>query len=244
MVNRYKCQCRQYPLVGKTKVCCHCRESKDLSLFGVVSNNTDGHSGVCRNCNAIARSKGVRVLDQERDGVFYRVCRRCKREQPLNEFPDHPECLNGKQRVCKDCKRINAKNNGYYSKDRRHAKESRSPQSKMTRILRTRIACALIKYKNSRVTKAAKTLEIIGCDINHLIRHLESLWQPGMSWANHGSYLTGDMMTWHVDHIKPCDAFDLTDPEQQRACFHYTNLQPLWATDNLQKGHTLCHENT
>ena len=41
---------------------------------------------------------------------------------------------------------------------------------------------------------------------------------------------------WHVDHIKPCASFDLTDPKQQEICFHYTNLQPLWAIDNIKKG--------
>ena len=41
---------------------------------------------------------------------------------------------------------------------------------------------------------------------------------------------------WHVDHIKPCFSFDLTDPEQQKICFHYTNLQPLWALENIKKG--------
>ena len=60
--------------------------------------------------------------------------------------------------------------------------------------------------------------------------HLEKQFQPGMSWDNHG------YDGWHVDHIRPCASFDLTDEEQVRKCFHYTNLQPLWAKDNLRKG--------
>jgi len=50
----------------------------------------------------------------------------------------------------------------------------------------------------------------------------------GMSWANYGE--------WHIDHKKPCALFDLRDTDQQRACFHYSNLQPLWAFDNRSKG--------
>ena len=48
-----------------------------------------------------------------------------------------------------------------------------------------------------------------------------------MTWDNYGE--------WHIDHIKPCCGFDLTDFEQQKKCFHYTNLQPLWAKDNITK---------
>ena len=49
-----------------------------------------------------------------------------------------------------------------------------------------------------------------------------------MTWKNHG--------IWHVDHIRPCASFDLTKDEEQRECFHYKNLQPLWGPDNLAKG--------
>jgi hypothetical protein len=49
-----------------------------------------------------------------------------------------------------------------------------------------------------------------------------------MSWENHGE--------WHIDHIRPCASFsDLTQLEQQKQCCHYTNLQPLWAIDNILK---------
>jgi hypothetical protein len=50
-----------------------------------------------------------------------------------------------------------------------------------------------------------------------------------MSWDNYG------IAGWHIDHIKPCCTFDLTDLEQQKQCFHYTNLRPLWAKDNLRR---------
>lgn len=49
-----------------------------------------------------------------------------------------------------------------------------------------------------------------------------------MSWDNHGKF-------WHIDHITPCKSFDLTDPIQQKICFNYMNLQPLWNYENLQK---------
>lgn len=79
--------------------------------------------------------------------------------------------------------------------------------------------------------RSGTVLELLGCSIPALIRHLESQFTPGMSWANHSLH------GWHIDHIKPCHSFNLTDPKQQRECFHYTNLQPLWAKENISKKH-------
>lgn len=70
---------------------------------------------------------------------------------------------------------------------------------------------------------------LIGCDADTLCLILEAQFLPSMTWANYGS-------AWHVDHIIPLSAYDLTDPEQQREAFHYTNLQPMWAHENMAKG--------
>lgn len=99
------------------------------------------------------------------------------------------------------------------------------PQHKIKILLRGRLGMAL---KAGGVKKAASTLALLGCSLKHLKAHLESLFKPGMAWENHGPI-------WHIDHIKPCAKFDLTDPEQQKICFHWTNLQPLFALENLQK---------
>lgn len=72
-------------------------------------------------------------------------------------------------------------------------------------------------------------MELIGCTVEYLRQHLEQQFQPGMSWDN------WSISGWHIDHIRPCASFDLTDPIQQAQCFHYTNLQPLWAKDNMIK---------
>ena len=78
--------------------------------------------------------------------------------------------------------------------------------------------------------KYGNTIKLIGCSIEQLKQHLESKFKLDMSWNNYGIY------GWHIDHIKPCASFDLSKPSEQRKCFHYTNLQPLWAIDNLKKG--------
>lgn len=78
-------------------------------------------------------------------------------------------------------------------------------------------------------TKGGRSMDLVGCDGRTLIKHIESLFAPGMTWENYG------YRGWHIDHIVPLAKFDLRDPHQQSAAFHYTNLQPLWAEDNMRK---------
>jgi hypothetical protein len=78
--------------------------------------------------------------------------------------------------------------------------------------------------------KTDSTMNLLGCTIQEAREYLEKKFKEGMTWENHGLY------GWHIDHIIPCASFDLTDPEQQKKCFHYTNLQPLWAAENMSKG--------
>jgi hypothetical protein len=91
--------------------------------------------------------------------------------------------------------------------------------------IRSRVGVALSR-QNAR--KSNRTLKLVGCTTSELMAHLESKFAPGMSWENRGE--------WHIDHIVPLAAFDLSDKDQQAAAFHYTNLQPLWKKDNLAKG--------
>lgn len=92
--------------------------------------------------------------------------------------------------------------------------------------LSTRIRKAIIANGGRKVTSS---VELLGCSVAEARAHLESQFTEGMTWENHGLH------GWHIDHIKPCASFDLTLDEEQRKCFHYSNLQPLWAEDNLRK---------
>jgi hypothetical protein len=75
--------------------------------------------------------------------------------------------------------------------------------------------------------KLSTTMKLVGCSIKYLKKHLEKQFKIGMNWSNYGK--------WHIDHIRPCASFDLSKPSEQKKCFYYTNLQPLWAEENLRK---------
>ena len=136
----------------------------------------------------------------------------------------------------KNKEKIVKKNKEYYQKNKekiaKYIKERRltRPTYKLLGNLRNRLNRVL---KGN--TKSSSTRKLIGCDIEFLKKHLESQFTKGMAWDNHGNGWHGKR-EWHIDHIKPCASFDLSKPEEQCKCFHYTNLQPLWAEDNLKKG--------
>lgn len=96
---------------------------------------------------------------------------------------------------------------------------------KITDSLRARI------YETVRkLHKSKKTLELLGCSVEFLKKHLKSKFTRGMNWSNYGR------KGWVIDHIRPCASFDLRKPSEQKKCFNYTNLQPLWNRDNRIKG--------
>ena len=70
--------------------------------------------------------------------------------------------------------------------------------------------------------------ELLGCSMDFFLKHLESQFKLDMNWDNYGSY-------WSIDHIRPCASFDLTDLEQQKICFHWSNMRPLWHADHAAK---------
>jgi hypothetical protein len=100
------------------------------------------------------------------------------------------------------------------------------PYFRFTQGIRSRVCSGI---RRAGAVKSFRTSKLIGCSFSELREHLEEMFQPGMTWENHGR------RGWHVDHIRPVASFDLRDPAQQRLCFHFSNLQPLWATDNLRK---------
>lgn len=101
-----------------------------------------------------------------------------------------------------------------------------NPEFNITIKIRRRIYMALFR---SRGIKENKTVELLGCTPAFFKSYIESLFTEGMTWEK---ILNSEI---HLDHIIPCSKFNLLDKEEQKKCFHYTNMQPLWEKDNLYK---------
>ncbi len=138
------------------------------------------------------------------------------------------EALSVKNRESRTIKKaeINARISEWRRRNPGYVKERyrRDPEFRLACVVRARFALAL---KRCAVEKSIASLDLVGCSLPELKEHIEQQFAPGMTWANHGE--------WHVDHIRPCNSFDLSDPAQQAECFHFTNLRPLWAADNLAR---------
>jgi len=178
-----------------------------------------------------------------------KTCTKCNEVKDFNEFckaKKHPDGLNYH---CKSCTKIARKayyiknksienqkskewrvNNhasvAKYTKDYRFKRYHSDPAFKLLVGLRNRLNHAL-----NGNSKSASTMELLGCTAEHARFHIESQMTEGMTWEN-----------IHIDHIQPCASFDLEDPNEQRKCFHYTNIQPLLAEDNLRKSDSIVPE--
>lgn len=185
---------------------------------------------VCCTCKLPKECDEFSKNKTQKDGL-HRACKLCeknRRDKYTKEYKR--ECAsrwraNNQEHWRKYRKRWYQENSWKWTEDaRRRRKED--PYFRLIINLRGRIWHAL-KGK----VKKDKTLNLLSCTPIELANHLEKQFQEGMSWENYGQ--------WHVDHKLPVASFNLTSEEQQKVCFHYTNLQPLWGEDNRVKSDKL-----
>jgi hypothetical protein len=192
----------------KTKFCTNCKTEKIIKEFTKNKSRKDGLNGFCKLCNKIYREN-----NKEKRKIYYQ-----KNKEYLSKQKKHYYNLNQKRwKIYREKykQRVNK-----YLKQRR----DNDLNFRLETIYRNRINTAL--RQNS---KKSRTLELLGCSIEQLREHLEKQFKSGMNWDNYGRG------GWHIDHIRPCSSFDLSQKEEQAKCFNYTNLQPLWAKENLEK---------
>ena len=111
------------------------------------------------------------------------------------------------------------------------ARRQESGLTKISSNIRCRLYQAVTRAKAQKISGSFE--QIVGCSWPEFKVYFENLFEPGMTWSNHS------LKGWHVDHIIPVSSFDLTDPDEQRKANHWSNLQPLWAFDNLSKSNKI-----
>lgn len=209
-----------------TKVCSKCGEEKELSEFCKHKIEKDGLSSICKQCKKqqdfLYRNTQSGKESHRRANKIYRKKNREKRKEYNKEWiKNDPEYYN---RYYHTHKQEARKSHKKYEQQRR--KESGT--FRMIKSLRTRINQAI---KNN--IKTISTKELLGANIGFVRRWIESQWEEGMSWKNYGYY------GWHIDHCFPCSKFDLRQTYEQKICFYWFNLQPMWAKENIKKGNKL-----
>ena len=156
----------------------------------------------------------VRAQHRFQGALEEKQCSGCDQWKVLTEFGKDKSKWDGLENRCKVCHNT--------------ANEKRRRMDVGFAIV-GRLRCRLwYALKAQGVRKTTSTMKLCGCSLDYLKKYLEKQFVDGMTWENRDK--------WHIDHIRPCCSFDLTDPEQQKQCFHYSNLQPLWARDNMIKG--------
>ncbi len=205
------------------KICNRCKIQKDIEDFPKLSRSKDGRNKVCKMCknleNKEYRNKDINRFREYRKDHYQRNITKMRAEK--KKYCDlHKE---EKSKYDKIYRENNKENIRGYKKNWLN-KNRDNPILKIKRNLRRRIHHVL-----KGELKSDNAFNLIGCNAEFFKKHIESLWTEGMSWNNYSP--TG----WHIDHKIPCYKFDLSNPEEQKKCFHYTNQRPLWAKDNLSR---------
>lgn len=181
-----------------------------------------------------------------------KVCSKCGEERGVERFNKKKGGKFGVTSQCKEC--IRNYRRQWYQENREYELEYKkkwyqenfdhkkqwqreryysNPEFKIADLLRGRTRRLV---KQGRAEKFCGYNDYIGCTPQELVQHLESQFYEcpstgkTMTWDNHGE--------WHIDHIRPLASFDLTKEKEFMQAHHYTNLQPLWAEENLSKGAT------
>jgi len=231
-------------------MCSKCGETKPASEYSKDKQKIDGLYSCCKACKkSFYQNNKKRILAQKREywennkehlkkANYQRwINGKEKRLEKKKEYyQKNKEIILEKKAVYNKDNRdlVLRQNNKYYQKNKETVikknveytarREKTDLSFKIKRLLSRRILLAVKKGE-----KSASTARLLGCTILEFIKYMEAKFAEGMTWENHGLH------GWHIDHIMPCASFDLTDTGQQKACFHYTNMQPLWAEENHKK---------
>jgi hypothetical protein len=193
------------------KHCPRCDIWKALLEYNKQSSSWDKLARMCRKCYCEYKTNKRKTDEKykQSDILYKQKYEQSGRRKEVSKIRYETK----KYEIIKKCV---AYNKNKYNTD---------PYFKAVSSMRTRIS-KLLKQKNADKYNTFYTY--LGCNKEEFISYFQAKFKDGMTWNNHGE--------WHIDHIKPCASFNLLDNQEQKKCFHYTNLQPLWSSENLSKG--------
>jgi hypothetical protein len=248
------------------KICSRCKEEKDIELFVKDKSRKSGYISRCKKCvtkcsqEYAAKNKNKRAITSrsyyEKNKQYIRDRERVaagievegfihKADRPKQTYDEvRAEQKRKKERLKIDnpieyenaLKEKRIRRNLQLKERRRRDKEFR-----LKLYLCNRLKDALRSVQEKLVNGETLTKrkleydELFGCSFEAFSKWIESHWNEGMTWENYGN----QDHQWSLDHHYPCSAFDLTDKEQQRQCFHYTNTYPMWSKENRSKNDTI-----
>lgn len=210
----------------KPKICSTCKLIKPIENFHKYKNSTDGHTHRCKEC--VSRKKITHTN--------FKKCTICCIEKQLSDYHKRKNGKLGYDSTCKNCrnKKINTwrtTNKEHFSEYIKNYNKNKTESDPLFKLIKN-VRCRVSEFlKGRKLQKNNRTFNIVGCTPIKLKTYLEEQFVDGMSWNNYGIY------GWHIDHIIPLSSAK-TEEEIFKLC-HYTNLQPLWAVDNLKKSNKL-----
>lgn len=174
-------------------------------------------NGMCQECGRVRSRERMRakLKDPEIRKAHYQATNARRRERYKADPAFRQEKLDAWRRSVAGEPR-----------DRKNARKRAWLKANPGALLRERMSTALW-HQMRGARKGKSVLEFIGCSVDELKAHLERQFAPGMTWENYGE--------WHVDHVMPCALFDHTNDDEVRMCWHFSNLQPMWAVENIAK---------
>ncbi len=201
------------------KTCTKCGESKLLSEYYKKKAGKYGRDSKCKLCkNAYQKAYSQTEAGKLYKKAYMKKYYQSEKGKAKKKAYYQSEARKSYVKAYYQSEARKAKKKAYnkaYKKNRRH----NDPFYKLQCNLRSGF-CNWIKGN----IKTCSTEQYVGCTYNELLDHLESQFDEGMSWENHGE--------WQIDHFKAQSRFDPTDEEEKYMCWHWTNLQPMWAEIN------------
>lgn len=209
--------------------CIVCKIDKDFSEFYYRS-DSGKYRASCKACEKTRvnnyRLKNIDIIKQKKKEYW------AENKDKLNPINKEKSAIYRKNNIEKvrNSAKFWAKNNRDKQKNYRNNRYKNDIKFNLTIKLRRRLFMSL---KRAKASKKNYTIKLLGCDLVYFKSYIESKFIDNMTWDD---ILSGKI---HIDHIIPCSSFNLEDEKEQEKCFNYTNLQPLWALDNMIKSNKI-----